>query len=53
MKRIYLAPQIGSGTWKDPYRSLLNQFVNIQAGEEFDEVINDARRESLCVVDAS
>jgi hypothetical protein len=62
--RIYIAPQIGSGivlsadpsTWSDttgPFRSLLNNYINLAAGEGFDEIDHPARRISICTVEAS
>jgi hypothetical protein len=48
--KIYLAPQIGSGTFLDPFRSKLNNYINVQAGESFDEIDNPARRYSICTV---
>jgi len=62
--RIYIAPQIGSGivlspdpsTWSDttgPFRSLLNNFINLAAGEGFEEIDHPARRISICTVEAS
>ncbi len=61
--RIYIAPQIGSGmlldpnpaNWTDttgPYRSLLNTFVSLAAGEGFEEIDHPARRISICTVEA-
>lgn len=50
---IYYAPQIGTGTEEDPFRSLLNDFIDVQVGEWFDEIDNPARRFSICVVSAS
>lgn len=62
--RIYIAPQIGSGmmldpnpaNWSDttgPYRSLLNNLIDILAGDRFDEIDHPARRISICCVEAS
>lgn len=63
--RIYIAPQIGAGvipypydptTWTDttgPYRSLLNNYINVAAGECFDEIDHPVRRVSICTVEAS
>jgi len=62
--RIYIAPQIGSGlmlspdpsTWSDttgPYRSLLHNLVDGQAGDSFDEIDHPARHISICTVEAS
>lgn len=48
--RVYLAPQLGNGSFQDPYRSLLNEFVSVPDGETFDEIDNPARRYSICVV---
>ena len=50
---LYLAPQIGTGTYLDPYRSLLNNIINIPAGEWFDEIDHPVRRLSVCCVHAS
>ncbi len=51
--RIYIAPQIGSGTFQDPYRSLLNNFIDVSQGDWFDEIDNPATRHSICTVHAS
>lgn len=48
--RIYIAPQIGTGAFHDPYRSKLNEYINVENGESFDEIDNPARRHSLCFV---
>lgn len=50
--RFYLAPQQGTGTFQDPYRSILNSLINIQQGDWFDEIDNPARRISICCVHA-
>lgn len=50
--KVYIAPQIGSGTFLDPYRSKLNDYIDIHAGETFDEIDNPARRYSICIVTA-
>ena len=57
---LYHAPQIGSGTEADPYRSLLNDLIDTAAGEWFTEIdhesvktAKDARKlESVCCVRA-
>src|SRR5512147_2193644 len=51
--RFYIAPQGGSGTDADPYRSILNDLIDIQVGDWFDEIDNPARRISICCVHAS
>ncbi len=50
--KVYIAPQIGSGTFPDPFRSKINNYINVQAGETFDEIDNPARRYSICFVTA-
>lgn len=50
--RFYIAPQIGTGTMEDPFRSLINNYVNVSEGEWFDEIDNPARRISLVCVHA-
>lgn len=50
---LYLAPQIGSGTYSDPYRSMLNDLINIISGDWFDEIDHPIRRVSICCVHAS
>lgn len=51
--RFYIAPQIGTGTWTDPYRSLINNFIDVDAGEGFREFDNPARHISICLVTAN
>ncbi len=51
--RFYLAPQQGTGTMMDPYCSILNDLINIQQGDWFDEIDNPARHISICCVHAS
>ncbi len=51
--RFYLSPQQGTGTMMDPYRSILNDLINIQQGDWFDEIDNPARRISICCVHGS
>ena len=51
--RFYLAPQQGIGTFLNPYRSILNDLIDIQAGDWFDEIDNPARHISICCVHAS
>jgi hypothetical protein len=51
--RFYLAPQQGTGTFLDPYRSILNDLIDIHAGDWFDEIDNPARHISICCVHAS
>jgi hypothetical protein len=53
MLRLYLAPQIGSGTRQNPFRSLLNNLIDTAAGDRFSEMDNPARHISLCCLDAS
>lgn len=53
MLRIYIAPQIGSGTFDDPYRSILNDFIDVRNGDRFDEIDNPNTRHSICAVAAS
>jgi hypothetical protein len=58
---LYRAPQIGSGTIEDPFRSILNELIDTSAGEWFDEIdhesVKDAaevrRLESVCCVRAA
>lgn len=50
--RIYRAPQIGTGTFTDPYRSLLNTFIDVSQGDWFDEIDNPSARQSICTVHA-
>ena len=50
MIRIYLSPQIGTGTMIDPWRSRINLYI--QLGEYFDEWNNHGRHVSICFVDA-
>lgn len=51
--RFYLAPQQGTGTFQDPFRSILNDLIDVQAGDSFQEIDNPARRISICCVRAS
>lgn len=51
--RFYLAPQKGTGTFIDPYRSILNDLIDTTLGDWFDEIDNPVRRLSLCCVHAS
>jgi len=51
--RFYVAPQQGDGTFQNPYRSILNDLINISQGEWFDEIDHPARRISICCVHAS
>lgn len=53
MIRIYLAPQIGTGTRQDPFRSLLHDLINVAGGDSFDEIDNPAKRMTVCTVTAS
>lgn len=46
--RFYLAPQQGDGTENNPFRSILNDLINVQQGDWFDEIDNPARHISLC-----
>ena len=48
--RIYRAKQIGTGTWEDPYRSILNEFIDIHQGDWFDEIDNPLTHFSICMV---
>lgn len=50
--KIYIAPQIGNGTFEDPFRSLINNYIDVSAGEGFTEIDNPARRYSICAVTA-
>uniref|UniRef100_A0A6M3JU11 Uncharacterized protein n=1 Tax=viral metagenome TaxID=1070528 RepID=A0A6M3JU11_9ZZZZ len=50
--RFYIAPQKGIGTEENPYRSILNDFINIHVGEWFDEIDHPARHISICCVHA-
>jgi len=51
--RFYVAPQQGDGTFLNPYRSILNDLIDIHAGDWFDEIDNPARHISICCVHAS
>ena len=53
MFRIYIAPQIGTGTKQDPIRSIINNFIDIRNGEWFDEYDFPARKYSMIFVFAS
>ncbi len=48
--RIYIAPQIGSGSLKDPYRSILHNYVDVHKGDWFDEIIDPIAKESMCTL---
>ena len=50
--KIYIAPQIGSGTFEDPFRSKINTYIDVSLGESFDEIDNPARLYSICFVTA-
>ena len=50
---FYLAPQQGTGTFLDPYRSILNNLIDITQGDWFDEIDNPARHISICCVHTS
>jgi hypothetical protein len=51
--KLYLAPQSGTGAEEDPIRSILNDLIDINQGDWFDEIDNPARKISLCSVHAS
>ena len=51
--RFYVAPQQGDGTMLNPFRSVLNDLINISQGDWFDEIDHPARRISICCVHAS
>lgn len=51
--KLYLAPQLGDGSDLNPYRSALNDLIDIEAGDWFDERDNPARHVSICNVHAS
>lgn len=52
--RFYIAPQQGDGlSPQTAFRSILNDFINVQAGEHFQEIDNPARRLSICCVTAA
>lgn len=51
--RFYIAPQQGTGTFNDPFRSILNDFINPANGESFQELDNPARRISVCCMTAT
>lgn len=53
MKRIYRAPQVGTGSINDPITSILNELIDVQAGDHFDEIDHPARKYSICTVTAS
>ncbi len=48
--RLYLAPQSGDGTPENPYRNILNDLIDLPAGDWFDEIDHPARRYSICTV---
>jgi hypothetical protein len=49
--RFYVSPQIWRTDGAEPfYSNLLNDFIDVQAGESFTEVDNPGRRISLCCV---
>jgi hypothetical protein len=48
--QLYVAPQIGTGTRADPYRSVIQNYIDISAGESFDEIDFPSRRKSICAV---
>lgn len=50
--RFYVAPQQGDGTGLNPYRSILNDMIDIKQGEWFDEIDNPAKHISICCVHA-
>jgi hypothetical protein len=52
LTRFYVAPQQGDGSYFNPYRSILNDLINIQQGDWFDEIDNPARHISICCVHA-
>lgn len=52
LTRFYVAPQQGDGSFLNPYRSILNDFINIHQGDWFDEIDNPARHISICCVHA-
>lgn len=51
--RIYVAQQRGSGSDLDPYTNVLNDLIDVSAGDKFQEIDNTARKVSICVVTAS
>ena len=53
--RVYLAPLIGTGTKQDPFRSLLNSYIDPSAGDWFTDYSNVFRKFSLvfCFASAS
>ena len=51
--RFYVAPQQGDGSHGNPFRSILNDLINISQGDYFQEIDNPARRISICCVHAS
>jgi hypothetical protein len=52
LTRFYVAPQQGDGSLSNPYRSILNDLININQGDWFDEIDNPARHISICCVHA-
>lgn len=48
--RLYIAPQQGTGSRFDPYRSIVNDLIDVNAGESFNEIDYPARRYSLVLV---
>jgi hypothetical protein len=51
--RTYIAPQMGKGTFEDPYRSILHDFIDIYNGDWFNEIDNPKNFTSICTVCAS
>lgn len=52
MIRVYRAPQIGTGTWDDPFRSILHDFIDPDKGDSFTEIDNPVKKVSICVLNA-
>ena len=52
MIRVYRAKRIGTGTYEDPYRSILDNFANAAVGGHFYEVVELTEKVSVCLLTA-
>lgn len=52
MIRLYIGQQIGTGTYLDPYRSILNNFIDITKGDTFDSICSLSSKFSICLLNA-
>lgn len=52
MVRVYRAKQIGTGTYLDPYTSVLNGLIDVSRGDHFYEIDFPTKRCSICLVNA-